>query len=230
MVDENVENGTPSEPGQDARETEASVPPIARTRLLRSRRQIFVQILAATVILACGIVIGAGGALLRLKENIVPNRVPPPGDVVEDMRARYDLTEEQAEKVKTALKESWERMRTIFQENREKMDAEFKNLSADMKQILTPDQFTKWESDIKARRRHRPRRFGPRRPDRRGGPGPGDRRPGGWQGRGRPGGRYDRPRPGPDGVFGPNRPDHREFRLEAPGPAEPNATAENDAL
>ncbi len=224
MVDENVENKTPSDRGQDARDTGASIPPVTKKRFIRSRRQIFMQILAAAVILICGIIIGFGGALQHFKPNIVPNRVPPPKDVVDDMRARYDLTDEQAEKISIAIRDSWERMRTIFQENREKMDAEFKNLSADMKQILTGEQFRKWEDDIKARRRRRPGRFGPRRPGRRGGPGPGEHDPGGWKGKRRSGGRYGRPGPGPNGVPGPNRPDHREFRPGAPGPKEPNAT------
>jgi hypothetical protein len=198
MVDQNVEGGAGPNHGQDAGDAEVQVPPIAKTRRVRSRRQIYLQIVAAMVILICGVVIGSGAALLRFKDNIVPNRVPPAGDIVRDMRARYDLTEEQAEKAKIAVKESGERMRTIFTGIREKMDAEFKQLSADMKEILTPEQFKQWERDFRSRRGRRPGRFGPGRP------GPGGGRPGsGRFGPGRPG--QERPGPGGrSGSFGPD--------------------------
>ncbi len=84
-------------------ESEAAVPPIAKTRLIRSRRQMYLQIVAATVILACGIIIGSGGALLHFKDDIVPDRLPPSREIARDIRTRYALTEEQTEKVEAAI-------------------------------------------------------------------------------------------------------------------------------
>ncbi len=95
-------------------ESEAAVPPIAKTRLIRSRRQMYLQIVAATVILACGIIIGSGGALLHFKDDIVPDRLPPSREIARDIRTRYALTEEQTEKVEAAIGASSERMHTIF--------------------------------------------------------------------------------------------------------------------
>jgi hypothetical protein len=188
MVDESVEGGTPPDRGKDLHDKEVQVPPIAKTRLVRSRRQIYMQIFAAVVILACGIVIGSGVTLQRLKPNIAPGPMPPPGRIAVDMQERYGLTEEQTEKVKTALKNSSEKMRKLFEEFRPKMDAQFKEFSAAIEDILTPEQFKQWERDYKSRRGHRPGRFGPRRPGRRGGPGPGERggpgRPDGFRGPG----------------------------------------------
>jgi hypothetical protein len=176
-------------------ESEAPVPPIAKTRLVRSRRQMYLQIVAATVILACGIIIGSGAALLHFKDDIVPDRLPPSGEIVRDMQGRYDLTQEQTEKVEAALGASRERMRTFFDEMREKMDAEFKELSSAMKGVLTPEQFERWEGDFKDRRRRGPGRFGG------GGPGPGGGRSG--PGRPGPGGRSGSFRPDPNGRPGP---------------------------
>ena len=210
-------------------ESEVPVPPIAKTRLVRSRRQILLQVLAATVILACGIVIGSGAALLHFKDNIVPNRVPPPGDIVRDMRTRYHLTEEQAEETKAALKDSSERMRTIFTGISEKMDAEFKELSSAMKVILTSEQFERWERDFKSRRGRGPGRFGGRggrpeggRPGGPGRPGPGGR-PGDFGGAGPGGGRSRSGRAGPDGRSGEDRPDYRGFSPRSRRPQEPNS-------
>ena len=240
MVDESVEGGTPLDPGQvspengrrDSDDKEAQIPAIAKTRLVRSRRQIYMQIVAATVILICGIIIGSGAALLRFKENIAPGPMPPPARIADDMQGRYGLTEEQTEKAKAAVRDSSEKMRKLFEEFRPKMDAQFKELSAAMEDILTPEQFKEWERDFRSRRGRPPGRFGP------GGPGPGAGRPG--PGRPGPGGRSGSFRPDPNGRPGPEgwrggpgggrsgrRGPGREGLGSRPrGPAEPNSNTE----
>jgi hypothetical protein len=182
----------------------------------------YLQIAAATVILACGIIIGSGAALLHFKDDIVPNRLPPSGAIVRDMQARYDLTEEQTEKVDAVLAASRERMHTFFEGMREKMDAEFKELSSAMKDILTPEQFKRWERDFTSGRRRGPGRFGGRPGS--GRPGPGGR-PGGFGG-GPGGGRSRSGRTDPNGKSGPGRRDHLGFRPGQRGPTEPNAQVE----
>jgi hypothetical protein len=193
---------------------------VGKKRLSRSRRQIYLQIVAATVILACGIVIGSGAALLHFKDDIVPNRLPPSREIVRDMRTRYHLTDEQAKQVEAALAASRERMRTFFEGMREKMEAEFKELSSAMKDILTPEQFERWENDFKDRRRRGPGRFGGRQGP--GGPGPGGR-PGGFGRPGPGGGRSGPGRARPDGKPGQRRPEHRDFGPRPRRPAEPNS-------
>jgi len=188
-------------------ESEATVPSAGKKRLARGRRQMYLQVAAATVILACGIIIGSGAALLHFKDDIVPDRFPPPGDIVRDIQARYGLTEEQAEEAETAIAASSDRMHTIFVGVREKMDAEFKELSSGMKDILTPEQFERWERDFKSRRGRGRGRFGPGRP--------GSGRPG-------PGGS----RPGPGGRYGPRRPDRRGFDPRDRSRPEPNSGVE----
>ena len=195
-------------------ESDASVPPVGKKRLSRSRRQMYLQIAAATVILVCGIVIGSGSALLHFKDDIVPDRLPPSREIVRDMRARYDLTQEQAQKAEAALGDSRERMHSLFEGFSEKMEAEFKELSSAMKDILTPEQYERWENDFKDRRRRGPGRYGPGRP------GPGGVRPGA----GRPGPGGDRP--GPGGRHGPGRPDRRGFGPRDRGRPDANSGAE----
>lgn len=188
-------------------ESDASVPSAGRKRLSRNRRQMYLQIAAATVILVCGIIIGSGSALLHFKDDIVPDRLPPSREIVRDMRARYDLTQEQSQKAEVALGDSRERMHTFFDEMSEKMDAEFKELSSAMKDILAPKQFERWENDFKDRRRRGPGRYGPGRP------GPGGVRPGAG-------------RPGPGGRYGPGRPDRRGFGPRDRGRPDANSGAE----
>lgn len=214
------------------------------------RRQIIAQIVVSTVILVSGIAIGSGGAILALKDRIVPvfRTAPPEGPSVdldqltrgalERIRADYELNEQQAQQVQELLakefattQELWREFHTTEQTQREKF-------SLAMKNILTPEQFTKWKTDFDRMTEHmrQMRPFGPRRG--RGGPGdrgdwrppgppPGSRDPNGprdeWRRfKGPDGPRGDWPRDrfmDPNGSRGPRPPDWPEEPNHRPPPA-----------
>ncbi|MHC4230034.1 MAG: hypothetical protein ACYSW0_21565 [Planctomycetota bacterium] len=157
-------------------------------RLSPRWKQMILQVIAGMAILLCGIVIGSGATFLRLKHRIIRDRRPPLRDVVVDMRTRYDLTEEQTKQAEEILGKRREIMRTLFEEFRQKTEAEFQQLSTAMKEILSPEQYERWENDFKARRGTGPGRFGP------GKPGPGRHGPGGPGPGGPEGGRFGRRR------------------------------------
>ena len=167
-------------------ESTTSIPPSGKKRMLHRKKQIYLQIVVGIIILSCGIVIGSGMTLLRLKDRMIMRGPRPPlPDIVYDIQSRYNLTPEQVEKVEEILGKGRETMRTLFEESREKIEAEFQKISLEMKEILSPEQYEQWENDFRSRRRG-PGRFGP------GGP-----RPGRF-GRGKPeGGRFRPPRPEP---------------------------------
>ena len=174
-------------------ESSNSIPPSGKKRMLHRKKQIYLQIIVGIIILSCGIVIGSGMTFLRMKDRIMMRGPRPPlMAIVEDIQTRYNLTPEQVEKVEEILGRRRETMHTQFEELRTKMEVEFQGLSAEMKEVLTPEQYERWENDFKSRRRG-PGKFGP------GGPRPGPRRPeSGRFGRGRrEGGRYRPPRPEP---------------------------------
>lgn len=185
-------------------ESTESIPEPAKKLLSRSRRRMLLQLAAATMILVCGIVMGSGATLIHLKDRIIRDRRPPLGAIVWDIRTRYNLTEEQTEKVEKVLGQSREKMHELFMEFREKTEAGFKEISSAMKDILTPEQYEQWQNDFKSRRGPGPERFGP------GGPGPGRRGPGGP-------GRFGAGKPGSPG------PEHRRQRPRRPDMAEPNS-------
>jgi hypothetical protein len=179
-------------------ESATSIPPLGKKHLSHHRRQIYLQMVVGAIILLCGIVIGSGATFLHLKDRMIMRRPRPQlPDVVEDIQSRYNLTDEQAEKVEDIFKKSRETMRTIFEESRKKTEAEFQKISVEMKGILTLQQYERWENDFKSRRRG-PGGFGPGGPGR-GGPGP--------------------------GGFGPGRRDRRRFGPDRPEQSEPNASA-----
>jgi hypothetical protein len=196
-------------------EPTTSNPSSGKKRLSHRRKQIYLQIIAGAVILFCGIVIGSGTALLHLKDRVVM-RGPSPAlnSIVKDIRARYDLTQEQAEQVEDVFGGRRKTLQSLFEEIGQKIDTEFEELSVEMKEILSPEQYERWERDFRTRRRPGPRRRGQERygPERHG---PGRYGPGrpspGRQGAGRPGQRPP----------GPRRPDLWEPRLP-----EPNVTPE----
>lgn len=177
-------------------------------------KQIFIQVFVGVIILLCGVVIGWGSAVLYMKDKMMmpPGPRPPTREVVEDMAARYDLTPEQAKQVEAAFGKRRESLQTLFEQFRTKSEAEFQKLSADIKKILTPEQYARWEQDFKRRRRPEPWERGPRRPGDRGpGPrGPGPRGPG-------PKGSNDRY---PGRGF-EDRDHSRDFNETGPGPMRP---------
>ena len=133
----------------------------------------------------------AAGALIALSPLVRaedkperPEGRPPAGQRGEMARERLakmaeelKLTDEQKPKVAALMKEQAETMRGLRdatqEERREKMKARRAEMETKMKEILTPEQFTKWE---KLRKERGP--GGPGGPGRHGGPGgPGAEKP-----------------------------------------------------
>jgi len=129
-----------------------------------NRRQLVMQVVVAGVILASGIGIGAGGTILTLKDRIVwhipttspdpPDRDRPPGrrpdgggGIVEMLRAKYSLSDEQTQQVKGVFDKRMQAARERWKELNAAEIAEREKLVEDMKPILTPDQFEKWHAD-----------------------------------------------------------------------------------
>jgi hypothetical protein len=99
------------------------------------------------VILICGNIIGAGTAVLWLKQYLPPR---PPPDIVAaeritlEMQDRYNLTEEQSRKVREIMQKSIEALDAIRRESQEQAEAQREKLRAEMKTVLAPDQFAQW--------------------------------------------------------------------------------------
>lgn len=185
MVDEPKPEGDPN------RGSSRSGPqhPLHPHRPPFSRRQLAMQVVVAAVILASGIGIGTGGTILALKDRIVWQPPPPPPDrgeqrprpdFVGELKAKYNLTDEQVQKVKDLFAKRWDDGRKRWEELR-KIELEGREQFAiDMKGILTPEQFEPWHAEYQARMAEADKRpmWGPRGDHRgpRGDRGPGSRR------------------------------------------------------
>ena len=191
--------------------------PLPHRRPPLSRRQLLTQFVVAGVILVSGIGIGAGGTILALQDRIVwqppprptdrgGERGPRPPNVVEEWKTKYSLPDEQAQKVKALFDARFEAGRLRWEQLRKIEADEREQLVADMKGILTPEQFEPWHADYVQRiaaMQNRPF-WGPRGDHR--GPPRGDRGPGSRRG---PDGRRGDwpPRPPMDGPNGHHKGD-----------------------
>ncbi len=113
------------------------------------------------------------------------------------------VTSEQTEKVEDILEKGRETTHALSEEFRQKAEAEFQKISIEMKEILSPEQYARWENDFKYRRRG-PGRNGPGRP------GPERFGPG---------------RPG-SGRFGSERRERRGYEPMRPEQSQPNSAPE----
>jgi hypothetical protein len=127
-----------------------------------NRRQLLMQAVVAVVILVSGIGIGAGGTILALKNRLVPRlRLPPPGPpgiepnvLVERWTGDYSLTDKQAKQAKDTLTKQFAATRELWQKFMQAEQSEREKFAAAMKKTLTPEQFTKWDDDLKKRMEH----------------------------------------------------------------------------
>ncbi len=151
-----------------------------------SRRQLLMQSFVAGVILVSGVGIGAGGSILAFKGRIVPRvrwmPVEPPGPepnfIVTRWKADYGLSDRQAQQVTEILTKQFTDLRNLRQTLFQAEQAEREKSAASMKKVLNPEQYAKWDQDMKERaaRFERMRARGPRGDHK--GPPRGDRGPG----------------------------------------------------
>jgi periplasmic protein CpxP/Spy len=143
----------------------------------RKRQYMKMQKVSLMAALAAGALIALSPLLRAEDKPAKPEGRSPAGqrgemakERIAKMAEELKLTDEQKSKVTAVMKEQAETMRGLKdatpEERREKMKAGRAEIEKKMKDILTPEQYTKWE---KLRKEGRP--AGPGRPGRRGGPG-----------------------------------------------------------
>jgi hypothetical protein len=136
--------------------------PLHHRRPPFNRRQLLMQAVVAVVILASGIGIGTGGTILALKNRLVPRlRLPPPSPpgmepnvLVERWKGDYGLSDKQSQQTKDTLTKQFAATRDLWENFRQAEQSEREKFAASMKKILTPEQFTKWDNDLKERMEH----------------------------------------------------------------------------
>ncbi len=127
---------------------------------------------SATLMLVLTFVLGGiAGAIsdhlyqTRLKNVVArPPSRPGPHDIVEDMAKDLKLSSDQKEKLRTIVLQSRERYRALSVQFRPQYDVIRNETNQQIRQILTDDQKTRFETivkDIEERHKARERRPGP---------------------------------------------------------------------
>ncbi len=112
-------------------------------------RQKWTMGLLGIIILASGFVLGASTAFFMLQNRVVHDPRPPQGDRLKGMAVKYHLSPEQQSQLETLFKQQYEKSMEMRSRFFEVMKENGEQMVAQMKAILTPEQFTLWEKDFK---------------------------------------------------------------------------------
>lgn len=136
----------------------AMVTEMERMPLVRRRPRRVMQIVMALIVLFSGAAIGSGGTLamlhrLAVRAQQTTRPVLVASTVAAKMQREYSLTEEQTRRVEGALNT---RLQQVAESRRQffaRTGASYDGFLADMKGILTPDQYDRLEQRAETRER-----------------------------------------------------------------------------
>jgi len=138
-------------------------------RLYR-RREVWLSIILGSLILLCGIAIGSSVVILGFREEMTHYGIHPdrsPAIIAARMQRQLELTDEQTKKVQSLLQKRFKAVQATHKEAQKKIDAEHKQLRAEMKKVLTDEQFELWDAHFKRMQEQAARRDEPDRRRRR---------------------------------------------------------------
>jgi hypothetical protein len=123
---------------------------IARYR----NNKVFLHFLLSFVIFASGIVIGVGGTIILVKQRVIGIDRPhkDANDITKMITERYALTPQQIPQVQALITNAFAKRKSYDDEENAKREADVQVLIADMKVVLTPEQFEQWNKDFLAMR------------------------------------------------------------------------------
>lgn len=101
------------------------------------------SILLGLVILLCGMVIGAGVALVCVQKIVVHaihNPQETPGRIAERMKSKLKLTDEQTRQVKAILSERQKALHALRREWQPRVVQELDKTKEEVTKVLTPEQ------------------------------------------------------------------------------------------
>jgi hypothetical protein len=114
-------------------------------------KKIFLHLLLSFIILVSGIVIGGGGTFLLVKQKVSrPHK--DVNDITKMITERYGLNPQQATQVGQIISTAFQKRKAYDDEENQKREADVQVLIADMKVVLTPQQFEQWNKDFLAMR------------------------------------------------------------------------------
>jgi len=135
--------------GAEAAEAQAPAPPKPKSRG-------WVQVLLGIAILLCGMLIGAGGAVLVGRGLILRQSTQVSGAIVRHMSRRLNLTPQQERDVRRIVREHMEQVDQIRNQGRRDIEEELDAMRDEVADVLTPQQAQAWRRQFERVRRVAP--------------------------------------------------------------------------
>jgi hypothetical protein len=124
-------------------------------------KQMFLRIISAAIILASGIIIGAGGTILLVKQRVIwiGHKHKDAADITKEITEKYGLNQQQTKQVEQIIANAFEKKKLYDEETNNKRDADAQIIIAEMNDVLTPGQFERWNKDFQTMREKFKNRF-----------------------------------------------------------------------
>ena len=116
----------------------------------------FLRFFCIFIILVSGIAIGAGGTIMLIKQRVIWIGVGHPhkdaNDITKEITEKYGLNPQQTTQVKGIITNTFLQRKSYDEAQDKQRDADIQTLIADMKTVLTPQQFEQWNKDFQVMR------------------------------------------------------------------------------
>lgn len=115
-----------------------------------SRKQTITLTICAAVILLSGIAIGVGATILLAQNRFIDINHPhkTTDDITKEISKKYNLSSQQTAQVQTLLSDMFEKGKLRRDEMDAQRNADTETMIAQMKLILTDEQFAKWNENF----------------------------------------------------------------------------------
>jgi hypothetical protein len=116
----------------------------------------FLRCLCSLIILLSGIAIGAGGTIMLIKERVIwvggshPHK--DANDITKEITEKYGLNPQQSTQVQGIITNAFLKRKANNEAEDKQHEADIQAVIADMKTVLTPQQFEQWNKDFQAMR------------------------------------------------------------------------------
>jgi exosome complex RNA-binding protein Rrp4 len=117
-------------------------------------KQILLKIACAAIVLISGIAIGAGGTILLAKNGVlwISHKHRDAAAITKKISEKYGLNQQQTQQVGEIISKAFEQRKSDDEEMDQKRDAYAETVVAQMKEVLTPEQFERWNKDFQTMR------------------------------------------------------------------------------
>jgi hypothetical protein len=112
----------------------------------------FMRFFCIFIIFASGLAIGAGGTIMLIKQRVIwvsrPHR--DANDITKQITEKYGLNPQQTTQVQVIITNAFLKRKSYDDAQDKQRDADIQAVIADMKTVLTPQQFEQWNKDFQA--------------------------------------------------------------------------------